>query len=195
MSEFIVGSQLSQAVGLRHPLEKFRAAWPNSTGAIYYKLNDNYPAASWSTVDWYGTPKLSYYFVQDSFSPLLACAVFDTVKSYGKSIELPIYILDDFDALKDSEWKVNVKAYDGKLNVVKTASYHGRGAVDRVLEVGKFYLSERETKTSPLFVVLDVNANDRLMMRTFYFVNYENVKGSLFNLPRTKLTLKKEAQK
>ena len=48
MERFITGGQLAQAVGVRHALERARTRWPQCTGALYYKLNDNSPAASWS---------------------------------------------------------------------------------------------------------------------------------------------------
>ena len=70
------GYPIAQATALRHTLERARTNWPHSSGALYYKINDNYPAASWSTVDWYGAPKIAHYIVRDAFSPLLGCALF-----------------------------------------------------------------------------------------------------------------------
>ena len=77
--DFTVGSQLSQAVGIRHTLERARCRWPESTGVLYYKLTDNYPAASWACIDWYGAPKIGHYFFQDAFAPLHACVLLNSL--------------------------------------------------------------------------------------------------------------------
>lgn len=61
LASFILGSQLAQVVGVRHTLERARTLWPHTTGALYYKMNDNYPGVSWSCVDYYGIIKPVHY--------------------------------------------------------------------------------------------------------------------------------------
>ena len=189
LKAFVTGSQLSQAVGVRHTLERARTRWPQCTGALYYKMNDNYPAASWSCADWYGAPKIGHYFFQDAFAPLHACVIFSSVNNNGKAVSWPVFLLDDADALKGSQWKVGVRAYDAKLQVIKTGSYSGSGAITAPHKLGEFALEAAQTDTAPLLVVAEVRKNGALADRTFYFVNYEAVKGSLFKLPRTTLAL------
>jgi beta-mannosidase len=192
MADFIRGSQLSQVVGLRHPLERARTRWPESVGALYYKMNDNYPAASWACVDWYGAPKLAHWFCQQAFAPLHAAVVFDHVNNQGRALALPVFLLDDADALKGTKWEVSIRAYDGKLQLIKAVSYTGSGSITAPHRLGEFALTAEQTDTTPLFVVAEVKKNGALADRTFYFVNYEAVKDSLFKLPRTTLDLKIE---
>ena len=118
MERFVMASQLAQVVAVRHTLERARTRWPECAGALMYKLNDNYPAASWSTVDWYGAVKISHWFVQDAFSPLHACVLFDSVNNQGLALTLPVFLLDDTDALQDARWSVKIRAYDGGLRCI-----------------------------------------------------------------------------
>ncbi len=192
LEEFITGSQLSQAVGLRHPLERARTRWPECTGALYYKMNDNYPAASWSCVDWYGAPKLSHYFCQDAFTPLHACVIFDSVNNNKKALTLPVFLLDDNNELSGKKWEVVVRAYNGNLKLIKKNSYKGKGSIKSVRSLGDFTLTESQTDTCPLFTVAEIFLNGKLNDRTFYFTNYEATIGSLFKLPKTKVTLRIE---
>ncbi len=195
MENYVIGSQLSQALGVRHPLELARTRWPECTGALYYKMNDNYPAASWACVDWYGAPKMSHFFYQDSFNPLHACVLFKTVNSVGMALSLPVVLLDDADELKGAKWEVVVRAYDEKLNEIKKESFTGSDSIERVKQLGEFTLSEEQTKTVPLLVVAQTLKDGKLAERTFYFVNYETRKGSLMSLPKTKVTMKSEGDK
>ncbi|MCY3833391.1 MAG: beta-mannosidase [Chloroflexi bacterium] len=192
LEQYTVGSQLSQAVGIRHTLELARCRWPHSTGALYYKMTDNFPAASWACIDWYGAPKIGHYFFQDAFAPLHAAVLFTSVNNVGLPLALPVFLLDDADALVDSSWQVVLRAYSGDLHLIKRSEHDGHGSVTSPHKLGDFTLAFDETDTVPLFVVSEVWREGALAQRTFYFVNYEPVKGSLFTLPKT--TLEFEAQ-
>jgi beta-mannosidase len=189
MRRFIEASQIAQAVAVRHTLERARTRWPECTGALMYKLNDNYPGASWSTADWYGAAKISHWFVQDAFAPLHACVLFDTVSCRGKSLKLPVFLLDDADALASAKWRVVVRAYDSQLRLIKSEEFAGGESIQRLRQVGNFGLTMEQTNTAPLLIVAEVHRDGQLADRTFYFVNYEANKDSLFELPRTTLAL------
>lgn len=189
LEEYTIGSQLSQAVGIRHTLERARCRWPDSTGVLYYKLTDNYPAASWACVDWYGAPKIGHYFFQDAFAPLHAAVLFTSLNCAGEALNLPVYLLDDANALDGGQWRVSVRAYDGQLTNVSSRDFTGVGKVDSPFYLGDFNLDANLTDTVPLFVVAEVLVNDIVEQRTFYFVNHEARKGSLFDLPKTTLEL------
>ena len=189
LEEIIIGSQIAQSIGLRHPLERARTRWPNCSGALYYKMNDNFPAASWSTVDWYGSPKLAHYFCQDAFAPTAACILFKSVNSYGTHLKLPVHVLDDTDSLKGKNWHADVKVYDGCLNLIKSEKFDSIETSFPV-KIGDMELSYEQTKTAPLFLVSDIVIDDELIHRNYYFINYEMEKGSLFSLPRASLICK-----
>ena len=174
-------------VGIRHTLERSRCRWPHSTGALYYKLTDNYPAASWACIDWYGAPKIGHYFFQDAFAPLHAPLLFTSTNIVGIPVSLPVYLLDVAAALADSDWQVVVRAFNGDLQLIKREEYGGRCGVTNPHRLGDFTLAGEETDTVPLFVVSEVRRDGALADRSFYFVNYEPIKGSLFNLPKTSL--------
>jgi beta-mannosidase len=187
MERFITGSQLAQAVGVRHVLERARTRWPKSTGALYYKLNDNCPAASWSTVDWYGAPKISHYLIQDSFAPLTAVVLFPKASSYGEALSAPVYLLDDANALDGVPWEVRVRAYGEDLQLIKQMRFAGQGPVGKVKSLGDFALDERQTKTAPLLMVMDVMKNGTLFQRNYNFTHFEPKKDCLFDLPKTQV--------
>lgn len=190
MQTFIVATQLTQVVVLRHQLERARVRWPDCTGALLYKLNDNFPAASWATVDWYGAPKIAHYFVQDAFAPVHACVLFDSVRNVGTPMNLPVYLLDDAGELEGKAWSVTVRVYNGQLQEIRSETFRGQGAVGKPAQLGTLPLSFEETDTVPLLVVAEVKRGRTLVDRTFYFSNYEHQRGCMFALPETTLELK-----
>lgn len=192
LAGFIVGSQLSQAVGLRHPLERARTRWPDCTGALYYKMNDNYPAASWSTADWYGVPKIGHYICMDAFAPLHAVVVWERLNTEGEALALPVWLLDDDDALKDSAWEVVVRAYGPELTEIARQTFPGEGSIDATRELGVFTLTAEQNQAAPLLTVVEVLQDGECVDRTFYWTNYEEKTGCLMTLPRTTLRLEKQ---
>lgn len=68
---FLYLSQLLQAEGIRMAIEAHRKAKPFCMGTLYWQLNDCWPVASWSGIDYYGQWKALHYAVRRAFSPLL----------------------------------------------------------------------------------------------------------------------------
>jgi beta-mannosidase len=70
----LYASQLVQAEGMRYGVEHWRRNRGRCMGAIYWQLNDCWPVASWSSLDYYGRWKASHYAARRFFAPVLASA-------------------------------------------------------------------------------------------------------------------------
>ncbi len=186
LDHFCVASQLAQGVALRHPLERARTMWPDSTGALYYKMNDNFPAASWATADWYGAAKIGHYWVQDAFAPVHAAVLFNRLDHHGCQLNAPVYLLDNRGLLDGRKWTLLVRAFDGSLTEIERYSRSGTPSTSGpVHRVGTFTLAYGKADATPLFVVAEVRLGTRLVDRTFYILNFESERGCLFTRPRT----------
>jgi len=64
-------SQVQQAAGLKLAFEAHREAMPFCMGSLYWQLNDTWPAASWSSIDYFGRWKALQYQARRSFQPQL----------------------------------------------------------------------------------------------------------------------------
>ena len=85
---------------------------------MFYKLTDVFPGCSWSTVDYYGIPKIAHYFVHNAFGPLHVCALYETLDvEPGKELAARIMVLDDMERLS-SPAVASVRLFDAKLREV-----------------------------------------------------------------------------
>lgn len=81
-------SQLSQAEAMRCAVEHLRRHRGRCMGATYWQLNDNWPAASWSSIDYYGRWKALHYAAKRMFDQLLvSCEEGETTASIHLSNE------------------------------------------------------------------------------------------------------------
>ena len=67
----LYASQLLQAEAMRYGVEHFRRNRGRCMGSIIWQLNDCWPAASWSSIDYFGRWKALHYFEKRFFAPLL----------------------------------------------------------------------------------------------------------------------------
>ena len=68
-SSLIYVSQLLQAEAIKYGVEHWRRNRGRCMGAIYWQLNDCWPVASWSSIDYYGRWKALHYFARKFFCP------------------------------------------------------------------------------------------------------------------------------
>ncbi len=70
----IYASQLMQADAIRYGVEHFRRNRGRCMGAVVWQLNDCWPVASWSSIDYFGRWKALHYSEKRFFAPvLLSC--------------------------------------------------------------------------------------------------------------------------
>ena len=67
----LYASQLLQGEAIKYGVEHWRRNRGRCMGAIYWQLNDIWPVASWSSVDYYGRWKALHYYAKRFFAPVM----------------------------------------------------------------------------------------------------------------------------
>lgn len=67
----LYASQLLQAEAIKCGVEHLRRNRGRCMGTLYWQLNDIWPVAGWSSIDYYGRYKALHYYAKRFFSPLL----------------------------------------------------------------------------------------------------------------------------
>lgn len=99
-----------QAEGIRYGVEHWRRHPQRVAGILYWQLNDCWPVASWSSLDYFGRWKALHYAARRFYAPLL-------LSIEDKSPKQKVYISNDL--LEPREGTVNwsLEALDGKVLV------------------------------------------------------------------------------
>ena len=84
--DFIYLSQLQQALAIKTGVEYWRTLKPVCMGTLYWQLNDNWPVASWSSLDYFGNWKQLHYHAKRFYAPVMATVI----KKTPENIEVRI---------------------------------------------------------------------------------------------------------
>jgi beta-mannosidase len=111
-ADFVYLSQVAQAEGIALAATHHRASRPYTMGSLYWQLNDVWPGASWSSVDWFGRWKALQFHARRFYAPVAVAALRDTSGSTPVS---RITLLNDRTTALHGELHLRVMTLDGKL--------------------------------------------------------------------------------
>ena len=132
--EYVYLSQLSQTYGMEIAIEAHRTAKPYNMGTLYWQLNDAWPVTSWSSIDYYGNPKVFHERLKTLYAPVLLsldqkdCQVFvtsDLLRAIDGTLTVQVCDLEDHSLF---EQKVRVE-----MNPNQNKKYHVEGLRDFLL--------------------------------------------------------------
>ncbi|HKM03368.1 MAG TPA: glycoside hydrolase family 2 protein [Lachnospiraceae bacterium] len=66
----LYSTQILQAVAIKSGVEHWRRNRGRCMGALYWQINDNWPVASWSSIDYFGRWKALHYFAKNFYAPV-----------------------------------------------------------------------------------------------------------------------------
>ena len=104
----IYQGQLMQSKSMRVAHEAYLRAMPFCMGALYWQINDCWPVASWSTIDYYGKWKAQQYEMKRMFAP-----VFVAPETTSDSLTVQV-ISHDIDKIK-GQLEVSIHKLDGSV--------------------------------------------------------------------------------
>ena len=84
-------SMVLQAEGIRYGVEHYRRHMDRIAGALYWQLNDTWPVASWSSLDYFGRWKALHYAAKRFFAPVM-------LSLEDKGTEIGVHVSSDLTA-------------------------------------------------------------------------------------------------
>lgn len=107
-ASFLYASQVLQAEGIKIGAEHLRRNRPETMGSIFWQLNDCWPVASWSSIDYYGRWKALQYYARRFYAPIL-------VSPHVEDGEMKVYIVSDLTEAQNAQLNVRLMDFDGKV--------------------------------------------------------------------------------
>jgi beta-mannosidase len=162
---FLYVSQVLQAEGIKIGAEHFRRSRPETMASIFWQLNDCWPVASWSSIDYYGRWKALQYYARRFYAPIL-------VSAHIEDGSMKTYIVSDKTTPVAATLHVRLMDFDGKVlledshpvNVTPLASkVYLDWPLKKLTQAGA-------ADTSRVFVVAELMAGSELLSRNLAYL-------------------------
>ena len=167
---YLYVSQVLQSFGIDMGIEAHRRAMHHCMGTLYWQLNDCYPVASWSSVDYYDKWKALHYRVRDIYKNILVSPVIEKGK-------LNVYVVSD--ELEPRTATLGLVLYDFNGKLLK----ENKKQIEITPGSSKIYFSESinqftggHSKNDVILVAKVIGDNEQLAENHFFFVYPKDLK-------------------
>ncbi|MDF7814814.1 glycoside hydrolase family 2 TIM barrel-domain containing protein [Hymenobacter sp. YC55] len=180
---FLYTGQVLQAEAIKLAIEAHRRAKPYCMGSLYWQIDDCWPAASWSSMDYNGFWKAQQYESKRAFEPLL-------VSPIVKKDSVQVYVVSDQLKPVAAQLQIRLLDFSGKvLNESKTSVNVSANTSTNVYRVSVKTLLKGANRNNVLLDVRLLSENQELAQNCLYFENPKNLK---LNKPAINYTLTKD---
>jgi beta-mannosidase len=104
---FLYVSQVLQAEGIKVGAEHMRRIMPHNMGSLYWQLDDCWPVASWSGIDYFGRWKALHFYARRFYSDTL-------ISPHVEDGRVEFYVVSDRTQAEPSELRATLADFNGR---------------------------------------------------------------------------------
>jgi beta-mannosidase len=174
---FVYLSQVQQGIAIKTAVEHWRRLRPNCMGIIYWQLNDNWPVASWASLNYQGSWKLLHYMAKNFYAPAIVSAIQD---EKGK---VEIYLTSDNAKAKKAKVNIQVRDFTGKVTFEENISVTVTAGGAKLLR--SYELAKLTPKPDSHFMTLKMDIEGEIFRNEHFFCAWKKCE-----LPKTDVKVK-----
>ena len=175
---FLYVSQVLQAEGIKIGAEHLRRIMPHNMGSLFWQINDCWPVASWSSIDYTGRWKALQYYARRFYSEIL-------VSPHEENGNINVFVVSD--RLQPAAAQLNLSLLDfegnklwGQQKDIEVAPLNSKSYLTVPLNT---LLAGRDPKVVVLFTEVLVGGK-RVSSNEHFFQPYKNL-----SLPRPQISI------
>ena len=176
-------SQFQHAMAMKTACEGWRAQRPRCMGTLFWQLNDNWPVASWSSIEYGGKWKPVQHLARRFFAPLAAVALPDTSGGKPDLTRGRIFALNDTAETVRGELTVEYMDYDGRVVSAETRS--AAMPPDSAGAVADFAMPPSGGGGKPVFLAMTLKTAAGTFVNDWHFGRYRDMPVAQAKLERS----------
>lgn len=168
LDKYVRCSQFIQAEGIRYIIEANRRRKFENSGSIVWQLNEPWPNINCtSIIDYYGIPKMAYYWVKKAYENLHVSMAYDTLRyRRGELFKGIIFLNNGGEAF---EGRVICEMLDASGAILGYAEYEAKAGENAAVRVAEFIRAVPEVSPEVFFVRLRASVDGVVLSENLYF--------------------------
>ena len=168
-----------QAKAIKNAVESHRSNMPFCMGSLFWQLNDCWPGASWSSIDYFGNWKALNYAAKRFFNPIL-------LSFLDEKNTIKVYLTNDFPNRPEAKFSLYLMNFNGnKIEKFSEKIILPSSSSSKISEFQIDHLTKTLDKTS-MFREGNIKIKNKSITNNEYYF----VKPKYLNLSDPRLDLK-----
>ena len=167
---YLYVSQILQAYGVSMGMEAHRRNKGYSMGSLYWQLNDCWPVASWSSIDYFGKWKALHYSTKKAFQPVL-------ISFFKSDSEIELHIISDLLESKEVNLNLKVLSFSGEVLYETNKNYSlQQNSTIKVESLSIDWLNKNFDPNSSLLVASLFSKEIEISNNIYYLTKFKDIK-------------------
>ncbi|MBT3380413.1 MAG: glycoside hydrolase family 2 protein [Lentisphaerae bacterium] len=159
--QFLYLSQVQQALAIKTAVEYWRSLKPYCMGTLYWQLNDNWPVASWSSIEYGGKWKQLHYQARRFYAPVMAAVIQRPVERMDgeKKVKvMEVHIRAISDVPEPCRAQIRMTLWDLNGKALREERYNVSIPANGVADVLTIPVKNLAPKADQVFLTTDLEA-------------------------------------
>jgi len=166
---YLYVSQILQAYGVSMGMEAHRRNKGYSMGSLYWQLNDCWPVASWSSIDYFGKWKALHYSTKKAFQPVL-------ISFFKSDSEIELHIISDLLESKEVNLNLKVLSFSGDILYETNKNYSlQQNSTMKVDSLSIDWLNKNFDPKSSLLVASLFSKEKEISNNIYYLTKFKDI--------------------
>ena len=175
LTHLLYASQVLQGMAIKYGVDHWRRNRGRCMGTLYWQINDNWPAPSWSSIDYFGRWKALHYMAQKFYAPHAVSMTLEDHRCH-------VYFSNE--SFETTEYSLTLSIRDLSGNVLETYETKGNSPAFSAIETAVVDICSWEDQKDDVFLEAVIHTKDQKVLKdveTLVQYKYLNLKNPVIS--------------
>ena len=175
LTHLLYASQVLQGMAIKYGVDHWRRNRGRCMGTLYWQINDDWPAPSWSSIDYFGRWKALHYMAQKFYAPHAVSMTLEDHRCH-------VYFSNE--SFETTEYSLTLSIRDLSGNVLETYETKGNSPAFSAIETAVVDICSWEDQKDDVFLEAVIHTKDQKVLKdveTLVPYKYLNLKNPVMS--------------
>lgn len=175
LTHLLYASQVLQGMAIKYGVDHWRRNRGRCMGTLYWQINDDWPAPSWSSIDYFGRWKALHYMAQKFYAPHAVSMTLEDHRCH-------VYFSNE--SFETTEYSLTLSIRDLSGNMLETYETKGNSPAFSAIETAVVDICSWEDQKDDVFLEAVIHTKDQKVLKdveTLVPYKYLNLKNPVIS--------------